>query len=844
MRIPSSTIALPELPAAVAPRPHLVELLDRAEPGKLVMVVAPPGYGKTVVLSQWMRSVPQPRVAWVSLDRTFDADRFRSALRAALAAVPGLPTDHPLRTPAGAGADVDELVAALEDVRPTVSLVLDDLHELTDPEALLDLERLVRRRPAGLRLVLAGRRDPPLPVARLRAEGRTHELRAEHLRFTPAETKTLMRASGLDLTPRQLAALQTRTGGWVAGLRFAATALRSADDPQRFVDRFSGSEQSMADYLAGEVMASLPAGSRDLLRVGSVCAQLPVGLAIALSGRQDAAELLDELAGATGLADRLDATTYRVHPLLRSYLGTELERHLPARFRQAHITAAWWWLAAGDPAHALQHAERAGEPELGESLLPAVGLRLVATGGFAAVRRLLDGARGTSGPMGPWALLLEAVVEYHQGSGRAARAALEQAGRGWPAEPEPALARLRHSLELLLTGHASTPDPGPAGETPEQAQLAALCRAAVTVARPDLAPDRVRPELEQLVLGAREHGFGCFEAWAWMLLAVLEHAAGRYRAMALAARSALTAATIHGHPEYVAAAVAAVATYADLLAADPLAARDRAAAALGAQPGGDGERVLRVLHAVARSDLGEPVTRLARCRSALVELDAPAAVLAAVAVLEHRVALAHTGVTGAARTTEWLRERVGPVAEVRLTEAWAHLAAGRHDAAGEAAEEALAGPGRALVAHTPVEARLVLAECALHREDAERARAEVVAALADASRLEVLRPAALADGALGELVESVAGEGTDPRLYERIVAARAVVRRRPRTVLSDRERAVLALLPSLLSAAEIADELTVSVNTVKTHIRSIYTKLGVSSRRDAVARARERDLLP
>lgn len=852
MEIPGSTITLPELPAMSAPRPHLLDLLDQAGPGQLVTVVAPPGYGKTVLLTQWIRARRQPRTAWVSLDRTLDADRFRSAVTAALAGVPGLPPDRLLRHLAGAaggrpGSDVvDELLAALDDVRPPVRLVLDDVHELTDPDALRELGRLVRGRARGLQLVLAGRHDPPM-LPRLRREGRTHELRAEHLRFSTAETATLMELSGLDLTPRQVAALRSRTGGWAAGLRFAAIALLSTDDRQGFIDQFSGSEHSMADYLAGEVMASLPASSRELLQLESVCDLLPTGLASALSGRPDADRVLGELAEITGLVDRLDATTYRIHPLLRTYLGAELERHLPAQYRSSHVTAAWWWLAAGDAVHALSHAERAEDPELLRSLLPAMGLRLVATGGFAALRRLLDGARGAGGPDDPWALLLEAYLEYRLGSGtdRAALAALEQAARAWPAAPEPALTQLRGSVELLLTGRVATIGPGFAvSGTPEQTMLADLSRATMELADPAVDPVRARQGLEELVLGAREHGFSWFEEWAWTLLTVVELAAGRYRAMAGAARSALTVAAMQGRPSASVTTSIAATAYAEVLGGDLVAARDRAAAAIAEEAHGEPERVLRVVHTVACSDLGETAIGLARCRSALFELSAPAVVLAGLAVLEHRVELAHAGVESARRTTEWLEERTGDVAEILLMEARAAQASGNHDIARTAAESVVARVVPPLLAHTPAEAHLVVAECALRDGDVARARAEVVEAVRSASQLDVVGSLVLAGGPLGDMMEAAGAEVADPGWQERLLAARAVVHGRPRTALSERELAVLALLPSLLSAAEIADELTVSVNTVKTHIRSIYTKLGVGNRRDAVLRARDLDLLP
>jgi LuxR family maltose regulon positive regulatory protein len=510
------------------------------------------------------------------------------------------------------------------------------------------------------------------------------------------------------------------------------------------------------------------------------------------------------------------------------------------------VTAAWWWLAAGDPVHALSHAERTEDPDLLRSMLPAIGLRLVATGGFAALRRLLDAARGTDGPDALWVLLLEAYLEFQLGAGtdRAALAALEQAGRAWPAVPQPPLAQLRGSVELLLTGRATAGPPRrPVIETAEQVMLDKLCRATVEIIDPATDPRDARPGLELLVLDAREHGFGWFEEWAWNLLGVVELAAGRYRAMTGAAHSAVAVAVMQGRPIGSLAASIATIAYADLLAGNLPAARDRAAAALAEEPSGEPERTLRVLHTVARSDLGETGIGLPRCRSALFELSAPAVVLAALAVPEHRVELSHAGVASAAGTTEWLRDRTGEVAEVLLMDARAHWAAGLHDEARSAAEAVVAEAAPALLAHTPVEAHLLLADCALRGGEPDRGRAEVVAALEGAARLDVVGPPALASGPVGDLLETMSAGLSDPRWHGRLMTAREIVHGRHRAGLSDREVAVLELLASLLSAAEIADELTVSVNTVKTHVRSIYAKLAVGNRRDAVLRARELDLL-
>ena len=194
-----------------------------------------------------------------------------------------------------------------------------------------------------MQLVLASRSDPPISVPRLRLEGRLHELRADLLRFTVDDTAALLTATGLVLTPAQVAVLHARTDGWAAGLRLAALALRRTDDPAAFLTQFSGDERSVADYLTGEILDGLKPETQDFLRVVSVCSPVPAALAAELSDRADADRLLDDLRQETALVERTSPGTYRIHPLLRSYLTADLARTRPETYRQSQAAAARWW---------------------------------------------------------------------------------------------------------------------------------------------------------------------------------------------------------------------------------------------------------------------------------------------------------------------------------------------------------------------------------------------------------------------------------------------------------------------------------------------------------------------
>jgi LuxR family maltose regulon positive regulatory protein len=289
--------------------------------------------------------------------------------------------------------------------------------------------------------------------------------------------------------------------------------------------------------------------------------------------------------------------------------------------------------------------------------------------------------------------------------------------------------------------------------------------------------------------------------------------------------------------------------YVDLLGGDPAAAAARATEALGGwdplpQPAA---YTLRAVHGAAVADQGQRAAGLSQMREARASLGtapAPPVLVTAVAVLEHRVALVNGNQGAASEVAAWLVDRAPDAGENLLLQAWTEMARGRFDAARTIVTPLLGPAGPALLPYTGAEAHLIEAEAALDAGDQPAGRTALDAALARAESAGVTRPLAFAGPHTRELLTSVLGQDVRGPFADRVGAARAAVVPAPAFLLSEREMAVLGLLPSLLNAREIADEFTVSVNTVKSHIRSIYAKLGVSSRRDAVARAKDRGLLP
>ncbi|WP_433064757.1 LuxR C-terminal-related transcriptional regulator [Dactylosporangium sp. CS-033363] len=339
---------------ALVPRERLLDALG-PEPPRLVLVSAPAGFGKTTVVTQWLAGSPA-RVAWLALHAGHaDPRRFTADLAAAL----------------GAGPD-DDRQALLDAAaaEPTV-IALDDYHVI-DTAAVHDVVTfLLDRLPAHVTMAITTRADPPLPLARMRARGELAELRAADLRFTPAEADAFLnQIMGLRLEPGQVAALETRTEGWAAGLQLAALAARgrAGDDVETFVDAFSGSHRFVLDYLVEDVLAHQPADVRAFLLDTSVLDELTGPLCDAITGRTDGQATLERLERANLFVVPLDdrRSRYRYHHLFADALRAQLD---PARARTLHRAAAHWYAGRSRRTDAIPHALAGGDGEHAAELL-------------------------------------------------------------------------------------------------------------------------------------------------------------------------------------------------------------------------------------------------------------------------------------------------------------------------------------------------------------------------------------------------------------------------------------------------------------------------------------------
>ncbi|MGH3419847.1 MAG: AAA family ATPase, partial [Streptosporangiaceae bacterium] len=332
--IVATKLHVPELPADRVSRPSLVAELRDGSRARLILVSAPAGTGKTTVLASWRADPAERRpFAWLSLDnRDNDPVRFWSYVLAALRTVAsdaGAGVDDALRS---AGGDVTELalpllVNALTSLPDPIVLVLDDYHVITSADVHQSMEFLIDHLPRTVQVAVAGRSDPPLALARLRASAELLEIRAADLRLSTEETTALLNGSlGLGLAPEQVRVLRERTEGWAAGLQLVGLTLRDREDRERYIASFAGDDRQIVDYLVAEVLGRQSPAVQDFLLRTSIAARLTGPLCDALLDTTNSARQLVELERANLFLVRLDERRqwYRYHHLFGDLLAHEL----------------------------------------------------------------------------------------------------------------------------------------------------------------------------------------------------------------------------------------------------------------------------------------------------------------------------------------------------------------------------------------------------------------------------------------------------------------------------------------------------------------------------------------
>jgi LuxR family maltose regulon positive regulatory protein len=717
-------------------RSLLIERLARDDVPPIVLVVAPPGYGKTTLVSQWAERSGQP-FAWVSVD---EADNDPKVLLAYVAEV--LDAVEPvgervfgaLASPGSSvlGSVVPRLGSALASMSSPVVLVLDDVHELQDRECWAALSMLADHVPRGSRLVLASQRQPPLRVARLRAEGRVMEIGPRELSLTRQEASSLLRNAGLTLGAEDVAVLHRRTEGWPAGLYLAALYLREGGPLANAAVSFGGGDRLVSEYMESEFLARISRRHRLFLTRTAVLERMCGPLCDAVLEQSGSATVLADLERSNLLLVPLGRRNewYRYHHLSRDMLRAELQRVEPGLLPVLQRRAAQWYERDGAPGEALEYRMKAGDADAAASLVGTLGFATYQRGQAATAERWLG-----------W-LEDHGALENHQAV--AVLAAMLPAMTGKPADAE-----RRAAIAERGAGAASLPD-GSLTIEPWLALLRALlCRDGV---------DQMRADAE---LAAKSMAPGSFWRASSLLFLGVAH-------------------LMAGDPGQ-----------ADVLFADHVA-EGRSA---GAMVGVCFALAERSLLAIARGewDLGEQHLSEAQAvaREANVEDYPTIAIMYAVAA---RMAL-HRADRPRARAELTRAQRLRPT----LTYAVPHFA---------------------------VQARAELTKAHLALGDLAGART----LMREAGEILRRRPGL---GAFARQAEDLRAELSHPSGSPDLGAS----------ALTAAELRLLPMLATHLSFPEIAVEMFLSHNTVKSHANSIYRKLGISSRNQAVSRLRDLGLL-
>ncbi len=902
-------------------RPRLIARLNEGLHGRLTLISAPAGFGKTTLLSEWIAGRKWP-VAWLSLDESDnDLSQFLTYLVAALQTIDnhmGAGMLSILQSPQPLPAELflTSLINAVAEAPQQFILLLDDYHRIEARPIHNALTFLLDHLPPQMHLAIASRSDPPLPLARLRGQRRLTELRAADLRFTPDEAATFLnQMMGLDLSAADVAALESRTEGWIVGLQMAALSMQGRADTASFIRAFTGSHRFIIDYLVEEVLQRQPERVRDFLLQTSILDRLSGPLCDAVASQGDGREMLEALERGNLFVVPLDDQRqwYRYHHLFADMLQARLIKEQPDLAPVRHRRASEWYEQNGLPADAIRHALAAEDWERAARLVelawPAMRKRRQEATMLGWVKALPDSlirARPVLSVVCAWALLDGGELEAAEARLLSAEQWLGTAadGRERPQAAAPTMVvvddaqfrSLPASIANARAYRAQALDDIPGtvtyarqaleflqeGDYYERGTTAALLGLAYWASGDLEAAYRSFADgLDSLQRG----GGILIRIGGTVILAHIAMAQGRLHEAERIYEQALQLATAQGEPALQGTAELYLGLAelhrerGDLDSARQHLLRGKALGEQASLPGYEYLWcVVQALITEAEGDLDGALDLLNQAERLFYRSPIPD--VRPIAALKTRVLVARGRL---AEALAWVRARGLSVDDdlsylreyEHITLARVLIARYRRDRAESAIREAVGLLERLLQTAEAGErtgsAIEILAQLAL----AHAAQGDVSSALLPLSRaLRLAEPEGYArifvdEGApMAELLAQSAERRaqSDPiRMYaERLLSAfpaeqrgemshpsqaEAVLRStlEPSNALveplTERERDVLRLLETELSGPEIARELTIGLSTVRTYTKSIYRKLNVNSRRAAVKRASELDLL-
>ncbi|HEY4096345.1 MAG TPA: LuxR C-terminal-related transcriptional regulator [Baekduia sp.] len=848
-------------------RRRLLSALDAGSGARLTLITGPAGAGKTVLLSTWVAA----RGAETTRLVTLDGDACTVAgLWLKLAAALETPRRRAPRPPPQTPEALAQRVLDLAPTAPReqLTLVLDDVHLADSATTRAALSALVRA-PDGPRLVLSSRIDPGLALHRLRLAGALAELRGPDLAFTLREAGEILAQDGIVLPAATLQRLWARTEGWAAGLRMAALSLVGHPEPAAFVDDFAGDDRAVVAYLIEEVLERQSEQARELLLATAVVDRVSAPLADALTGGSGAAAILDDLVRANAFVLPLDrrGEWFRYHALFSDLLRSQLARRGRPTVARQHRRAARWFAEQDRSAAALRHAALGQDWDGVTAILAERWTELRAQAGGALLDEVLDAFPPEAMQARPHAALVAAMRCLDRDDPERAEAHLRTANRFRHRLSGTRRATFTCDLSLVRLLRAGRDGDVEAGlrERPlvstlghedsrrarEGSALAHLELGRLGAADGDDGAERHLRTAARLATDGEQPGLAseadAERAWLYAL-------DGELRGARLAVDAATVRGSLSGVPPPPSALLAGglvAAAAGDLRhGAEQLhAARTRIAGCYGEQG-----RLRALEVALVDARLALPGERTAAQSAAdglhdalagwrapdrladesqavagelLVRLGRPAEALAALPIVPDRRSGGAIGVARVAALLALHRSEQALVEGARVADndnlpLPAAVAAAAVTAAAAEAEGDRAQAQR-------------YAEHALDLAEPEGVRLPLATALEalDPVLRRLLRLGTAHRSLIGEVIE-LARSGTAPAAADVLPLV---------DPLSERELMVLRYLPTLLSSAEIAGELFVTVNTVKSHLKSVYRKLGVRTRREAVERARDLGLI-
>ncbi len=905
------------------PRPRLIERLNEAPRfgRKLTLISAPAGFGKTTLVSSWLENLqftsdglrpnaategqivnPKSKIvnqiAWLSLDESDnDPTRFLTYLVAALQTIGpdiGKAVLSLLQSPQPPPAE-SILTALLNDIialPDNFILVLDDYHVIETKAVDTALTFLLEHLPPQMHLVIATREDPPLPLARYRVRGQLTELRAADLRFTPAEAAGFLnQIMGLNLSAEEIAALETRTEGWIAGLQLAALSMRGNKDAAGFIKSFTGSHHFVLDYLVEEVLHQQPEHVQTFLLHTSILDRMCGPLCDAILGKDEARRMRDEKkinSESSAFSLQPSALTleyleranlfivpldnerrwFRYHHLFADLLRQRLHQLQPDHVASLHLRASVWFEDNGLELEAFHHAAAANDVERAERLIEGNGMPLQFRGAVAPVLHWLESLPAAVLDARPslWIMYASALSISGQNSRveeklQAAEAALQNAGLV-PDAAEPLDAKTRN-----LVGHIAAIRATLAAIQYRVETIIAQSRRALEYLHPDNLPVRTAT-IWKLGLAYQYQGDRAAASQAYTEAISISEASGNIfvniltttglgiiqesdNRLYLAAETYRRVLQLIGDPPGPAACEAFLGLarlcyqWNDLDAAEQ---HGQQSLNLGRQiemiDSAVGSEVFLARLKLARNDVIGAAALLARADESARRHNF-AQQLPKIAAVQVLTLLRQGNLAGAAQLAE---EHKLPLSRARV-----HLARGEPDAALAALEPALQ---QAEAKNWPDERLKVMALQAValyalgQGDKAAQRLAEALALAAPGGFIRIF----VDEGApMAELLTGLKAEGERMKEYiHKLLAAfgmqndvhpSSFISDPLMEPLSDRELEVLQLIAEGLSNHEISEQLFLALSTVKGHNRTIFGKLQVKRRTEAVARARELGLL-